>query len=128
EASVLRGRLREIYPSSNRQKAVVIVRVAFDRLDPLLVPDMGAKVTFLGEPYKEQVVVLGREQVLKDKETGRGFAWVAEHGVAVAKPLVVLNPDNPIGPEVSGIGPEDQLIIAPPEGLKAGQKLKVKGA
>lgn len=127
-SSVLQGRLREIYPSSNRQKAVVIVRVAFDKLDPLLVPDMGAKVTFLGEPYKEQVVVLGREQVLKDKETGLGFAWVADKGVAVAKPLVVLNDENPIGLEVSGIAPDDQLIVAPPEGLKAGQKLKVKGA
>ncbi|HJU83659.1 MAG TPA: efflux RND transporter periplasmic adaptor subunit [Holophagaceae bacterium] len=127
-ASVLQGHLREIYPSSNRQKAVVIVRVAFDRLDPLLVPDMGAKVTFLGEPYKEQVVVVGREQVLRDRLTGRSFAWVVEQGVAVAKPVVVLSDENPVGLEVSGLAPDAQLIVAPPENLQAGRKILVKAA
>ena len=40
-AKPLEGLLREIYPSSNRQKAVVIVRVAFKSIYPKLVPDMG---------------------------------------------------------------------------------------
>ncbi len=121
--SVLKGRLREIYPSSNRQKAVVIVRVALVERDPLLVPDMGAKVTFLGEPYTQDAVVLGREQV--KRQDGRAYAWVVEGGAAVQKPLAVLA-ENPIGLEVSGIPQTAQLIVAPPESLKAGAKVKVK--
>lgn len=122
--SVLKGKLREIYPSSNRQKAVVIVRVAFVERDPLLVPDMGAKVTFLGEAYTQDVIVLGREQV--KKQEGRTYAWVMEGDVAVQKPVIILA-ENPIGLEVSGLAKDARLIMAPPESLKPGAKVKVKG-
>jgi RND family efflux transporter MFP subunit len=121
--SVLKGRLREIYPSSNRQKAVVIVRVAFVDRDPLLVPDMGAKVTFLGDAYLQDVVVLGREQV--KKQDGRTFAWVVEGDVAMQKPVTV-QAENPIGLEVGGLAKDAKLIQAPPESLKPGAKVKVK--
>ncbi len=121
--SVLKGRLREIYPSSNRQKAVIIVRVAFVDKDVLLVPDMGAKVTFLGDAYIQDVVVLGREQV--KKAGGKSFTWVVEGDLAVQKPVTVLA-ENPIGLEVSGLPKDAKLIMAPPESLKAGAKVKVK--
>lgn len=122
-AKVLKGQLREIYPSSNRQKAVIIVRVAFTEKDPLLVPDMGAKVTFLGETYTQDVVVLGREQVIK--RDGQSFTWAVENGAAVLKPVLIAN-ENPIGLEVTGIAPDTQLITAPPENLKVGAKVQVK--
>ncbi len=121
--SVLKARLREIYPSSNRQKAVVIVRVAFVDKDPLLVPDMGAKVTFLGDAYTQDVVVLGREQV--KKQDGKAYTWVVEGDLAVQKPVTILG-ENPIGLEVSGLPKDAKLIMAPPESLKAGAKVKVK--
>ncbi len=122
-AKVLKGQLREIYPSSNRQKAVIIVRVAFVEKDPLLVPDMGAKVTLLGDTYTQDVVVLGREQVVK--RNGQSFTWAVENGTAVLKPIAMLA-ENPIGFEVSGIRPNTRLIVAPPENLKAGAKVIVK--
>jgi len=122
--AVLKGKLREIYPSSNRQKAVVIVRVAFVDKDPLLVPDMGAKVTFLGDAYLQEVVVLGREQV--KKQDGKPFTWVVENGLAVQK-FVTVKAENPIGLEVDGLAKDAQLIVAPPESLKPGAKVRIKG-
>lgn len=122
--AVLKGKLREIYPSSNRQKAVVIVRVAFVDKDPLLVPDMGAKVTFLGEAYRQDAVVVGREQL--KKANGKPFVWVVEQGLAVQKPVTVLA-ENPVGLEVSGLAKDAQLLVAPPESLKPGAPVKVKG-
>ena len=124
DPAVIQGHLREIYPSSDRQKAVVLVRVALDGKNPILVPDMGAKVTFLGEPYDHDAVILGREQVLKD-EQGHTFTWVNEQGVAARKPVYV-RAENPIGLEVSGLPEDAKLIVAPPENLRAGTKLKVK--
>jgi HlyD family secretion protein len=38
-----------VVPSADRQKATVKVRLAFDRLDPRILPDMGVKVAFLAE-------------------------------------------------------------------------------
>ena len=36
-------------PTADRQKATVLVRIAFTELDPRILPDMGVKVTFLKE-------------------------------------------------------------------------------
>jgi RND family efflux transporter MFP subunit len=41
--------VRTVIPTADRQKATVKVRVAFDGLDPRILPDMGVKVTFFGE-------------------------------------------------------------------------------
>ena len=38
-----------IVPTADRQKATVQVRIAFKKLDPRILPDMGVKVTFLRE-------------------------------------------------------------------------------
>ena len=45
--------VRTTIPTADRQKATVKVRIAFDRLDPRILPDMGVKVSFLSsEPTK----------------------------------------------------------------------------
>ena len=36
-------------PAADRQRATVLVRIAFDQLDPRILPDMGVKVAFLEE-------------------------------------------------------------------------------
>ncbi|MGQ0720290.1 MAG: efflux RND transporter periplasmic adaptor subunit [Candidatus Eiseniibacteriota bacterium] len=43
------GKLRQIVPTADRQRAVVQVKVSIDDLDERLVPDMSATVTFLEE-------------------------------------------------------------------------------
>jgi RND family efflux transporter MFP subunit len=45
--------VRTIIPTADRQKATVKVRISFDKLDPRILPDMGIKVTFLGEERKQ---------------------------------------------------------------------------
>jgi len=123
-AKPLRGELREIYPSSNRQKAVVLVRVAFKEKNPYLVPDMGAKVTFLGEPYPRDVLILGREQVVRRK--GQPYVWGLEQGVAALKPIAIVA-ENPIGYEVTGLDPGTSLLVLLPDTkLEPGTRVKVK--
>ena len=41
--------VRTVIPTADRQKATVKVRIAFDALDPRILPDMGVKVAFLAE-------------------------------------------------------------------------------
>ena len=123
-ARSLGGVLREIYPTSNRQKAVVIVRVGFREKSPFLVPDMGAKVTFLGEPYPKDVLVLGREQVVRVK--GRPFVWVLENGLAALKPITLVA-ENPVGYEVTGLERNAALLVLLSDTkLEPGAKVKVK--
>lgn len=121
---VLPGELREIYPTSNRQKAVVVVRVAFRRSSPFLVPDMGAKVTFLGEPYPRDTVILGREQVVR--RGGGTYVWVMKDGAAALQP-VTLGEENPLGYEATGLDARTRLLVVPPDlTLQPGQRVKEK--
>ncbi len=123
-ARPLEGRLREIYPSSNRQKAVVIVRVAFQSIDPRLVPDMGCKVTFLGDPYREDTLILGREQVVRQK--GKPHVWILDRGVAALQPIEIAG-ENPLGYEVKGLAADAPLLVLPPDfTLKPGSRVEVK--
>ena len=123
-ARPLPGRLRQIYPSSNRQKAVVLVRVAFLEKSPQLLPDMGAKVTFLGEPYRADTVVLGREQVVRRR--GTPMVWVLDGDRAALRPLEV-GAENPVGLEVRGLDPNARLLVVPPDlQLEPGARIRVK--
>jgi RND family efflux transporter MFP subunit len=123
-AKPLKGVLREVYPTSNRQKAVVIVRVSLQETNPVIVPDMGAKVTFLGEPFREDTVIIGREQVVRQK--GQPFVWVLEDGRAALKPIV-LGDENPIGYVAKGLPKDTQMLVVTPElKLAPGTRVKVK--
>ncbi|MEO1766831.1 efflux RND transporter periplasmic adaptor subunit [Thiobacter aerophilum] len=48
------GRVSRIVPTVDRTKATVLVKVAFDRLDQRVLPDMAAKVAFLSRPLRAQ--------------------------------------------------------------------------
>jgi RND family efflux transporter MFP subunit len=123
-AKPLRGELREIYPTSNRQKAVVIVRVALlDKHDALL-PDMGAKVTFLGEPFREDTIFVGREQIVRRQ--GKTYVWTLKNGAAALQPLE-LGQENPIGYLVKGIPADLPLLVVPQEvKLEEGKRISPK--
>ena len=41
------AKVRTVIPTADRQKATVKVRIAFDKLDDTILPDMGVKVAFL---------------------------------------------------------------------------------
>ncbi len=58
------SQVRTVIPSADRQKATVKVRVSFLKLDPRILPDMGVKVTFLGEEKNKEHNPVGPAGVL----------------------------------------------------------------
>jgi RND family efflux transporter MFP subunit len=123
-AKPLRGELREIYPTSNRQKAVVVVRVALLDQHPSLVPDMGAKVTFQGEPFASDALFVGREQVVRRQ--GKPFLWTLKEGKAALLP-VELGAENPVGYQVKGIPAGFPILVVPQEvKLEEGRRIQAK--
>lgn len=123
-AKPLRGELREIYPTSNRQKAVVVVRVALLDRHPSLVPDMGAKVTFLGKPFPETTLFIGREQVVRRQ--GKPLVWTIKDGKALLVP-VELGLENPVGYQVKGLPADCKILVVPQEvKLEEGRRVQAK--
>ena len=65
-------------PTADRQKATVRVRIGFDELDPRILPDMGVKVSFLGEQTKEREterarLMMPRDAMRRDGSHGHRF-------------------------------------------------------
>src|SRR5438093_2662032 len=71
------AKVRTVIPTADRQKATVKVRATFDRLDPRILPDMGVKVTFLGEerspPATAARVLVARAALVDDGGTTAVF-------------------------------------------------------
>ena len=86
-----RGRLRQIVPTGDRQKAVVEVKVSIDDRDWRLVPDMGCKVTFVEAETRAggnaPTVLVPNAAVVRDGDAAHVF--VLQSGMA-RKTAVVL--------------------------------------
>lgn len=48
------GKVRTIVPTADRTRGTVLVKVAFDELDPRILPEMSCRVAFLSRPVAEQ--------------------------------------------------------------------------
>jgi len=134
-----RGRLRQIFPSADRAKSIVEVRVTILSPDPRVKPEMTASVTFQ-EPRAPagvrhvpdtdrgstaQIVLIPKRAV--SDVGGRPQVWVVAGGAAARRP-VTLGPERLDMIEVrSGVVPGDAVILNPPATLTDRAPVRVKG-
>lgn len=134
-----RGRLRQIFPSADRAKAIVEVRVSILNADAHVKPEMTASVTFQ-EPRPAAsggsseaaaqtppaALVLIPARAVSDAG-GRPTVWVVVDGAALRR-TVSLGADRLDQVEVtSGVAPGEVVILNPPAGLTDRGRVKVKG-
>jgi RND family efflux transporter MFP subunit len=130
------GRLREIFPSADRAKAIVEVRVSILDPDKDVKPEMTASVTFQ-EPSKESIerpsadrtsaaptVLVSKRAVVGQGE--RAAVWVVS-GTTVTRRTVALGPERLDQIEVrSGVAPGEALVLSPPSTLGDGERVRLK--
>ena len=116
------GRISEISPEANRQKATVQVKVKILNPDDYLRPEMNASVAFYskpatGAPHKPTVVI--PSAAVRDNSV-----FLVVDGRAVQRPVEVAG-TTAHGTLISGglIGGED-VVLDPPANLKDSQKVR----
>jgi HlyD family secretion protein len=125
------ARVRTVIPSADRQKATVKVRVAFDRLDPRILPDMGVKVTFLGEGEEESPPPDGGARVRIPQaavhvEGGSPAVFVYRDG-RVERRVVRLGQARGDAQEViAGLSDGEQVVTTRLGDLRDGQRVQLK--
>lgn len=124
------GRVRTLIPSADRQKATVKVRISFVKLDPRILPDMGIKVTFLGEePFEKNAVpasaVLIPQNAVHD-DGGRKVVFLLKADIAERRPVTVGSSLGQDAEVVAGLGVGDTVIVSGPTNLHEGQAVQVK--
>jgi RND family efflux transporter MFP subunit len=118
-----------IVPTADRQKATVRVRIAFDELDPRILPDMGVKVSFLEDRGEAPVAARAAVRVpagavMKDGETS--YVWRIVDG-EIERVAVRTGGERDGQVELlSGVNAGDVVVAAPAEGLVEGASVKPK--
>jgi RND family efflux transporter MFP subunit len=103
-----------IVPAADRQKATVRVRVAFDALDPRILPDMGIKVGFLEDAAQaaERPMIKVPSSAVMGDGTAR-HVWRVAEGKAERVDVRVGGQSNGQTEILSGINGSDRLIADP---------------
>jgi RND family efflux transporter MFP subunit len=124
------SRVRTVIPTADRQKATVKVRISFDKLDPRILPDMGVKVAFLAEenpggPPAALPRALVPGTAVREFE-GKKVVFVVRDG-RLERRAVTLGESRGTDVEVmAGVVAGESVLVAGPEGLSDGQRVKIK--
>jgi len=118
-------------PTADRQKATVLVRIAFNELDPRILPDMGVKVTFLREagdvpePAARPVALVPKGAVRS--EADQSVVFVLRGNDAVERRAITTGGTDGDRVEVlAGLSAGERVVVAPPAELTDGAKVVVR--
>ena len=119
--------VRTVIPTADRQKATVKVRISFDKLDPRILPDMGVKVTFLGEESGAAQAVT-RVLVPHDavrQENGQPVVFLYRDCKVERRAVRVGGAQGNDVEVIAGVADGDRLVVGA-EPLKDGQRVDAK--
>jgi RND family efflux transporter MFP subunit len=124
------SKVRTIIPTADRQKATVKVRVSFLKLDPRILPDMGIKVTFLGEEQKkpagaEAASILIPQSAVHD-ENGKKIVFLVKADKAERRAVTIGGNHGSDSEVIAGITAGDTVVVNGPANLHDGQAVEVK--
>ncbi len=84
-----RGHINRMVPTVDRAKATVMTKVKFDEIDPRILPEMSAKVSFLSQDVtaeeQKPLVAVNRDAIVQ--RAGHDVVFVMRDGRAVAAPV-----------------------------------------
>jgi len=123
------GHVISIVPTADRQKATVRVRIAFDQLDPRILPDMGIKVSFL-EPEQaarsSQGVTIPESALVKDGEAT--FVWLVRDAKVEKRAVKAGASEDGQVTVTDGLRGGEVVVIEPPGRLRDGSAVELQAA
>ncbi len=115
-------------PTADRQKATVKVRIAFDRKDQRILPDMGVKVAFItSEPAaaaSTPAVEVPKSAVRRDGE--QDVVFVVSNDRAERRAVKVLTTEGDKTRLASGVADGERVVVEAPADLEDGDAVKLK--
>ncbi len=107
-------------PAADREKATVRVRLAFDELDPRILPDMGVKVAFLGDESE----VAAAEAVAKPRAR---LPKAALRGTKEQRSVLVVTSANRVERRAVTVASDQGDPVDVLSGLAAGERVIIEG-
>jgi RND family efflux transporter MFP subunit len=122
-----RGRISRMVPTVDRAKATVMTKVRFDAIDPRVLPEMSAKVSFLSQevtPEQQQPLLAVPADALAGRD-GRTVVFVVRDDRAAEVPVT---PGAKLGDLVAITGAVksgDKVVLKPGTALASGAPVKI---
>ena len=123
------GRVITMVPTADRQKATVLVRIAFNELDPRILPDMGVKVTFLRD--KDDSAPAARPVALVPKgaikvEGKQSYVFVVAGDRVDRRAVTTAGADGDRVEVIAGLNSGERVVVSPPAELTTGVLVKTR--
>ncbi len=126
------GRVRQVVPTADRQKATVQVKVSILDRDRRILPEMGAKVVFLREDEDGPVAAAPRRVTVPAAAVVTAAdgakVWVLENGRVAAREVEV-GPARGDQVEIRrGLAGGESVVVDPPAGIRNGARVRAIGS
>ena len=124
-----RGRLLRLVPTVDRSKATVLAKVRFAELDPRILPEMSAKVSFLSQevPAAERGARVAVHPAAVVTRDGKSVVFAVRDGRAVQLGVEAGDKVGELLEIKAGVAAGDKLVLRPAEKLRDGMRV-VQGA
>jgi RND family efflux transporter MFP subunit len=115
-----------IIPTADRGKSTVKVRVAFDQLDPRILPEMSVKVAFrdAGGAAATHTVMVPKNAV--QSQDGHDVVFVVQNGRAERRAVTVTDTQGDDSVLSAGVSAGENVVVNAPADLKDGTVVKEK--
>ena len=122
-----RGRISRIVPTVDRAKATVMTKVRFDAIDPRILPEMSAKVSFLAQEVtaEQQKPLLAVSADALANRNGRMVLWAVRDGKAVEVPVSVGARIGELAAIAGDVRSGEKVVSKPAAGLEPDMLVKV---
>jgi multidrug efflux pump subunit AcrA (membrane-fusion protein) len=122
-----RGTVSRIVPTVDRAKATVMTKVRFEVIDPRVLPEMAAKVSFLSQPVtaEQQKPLTAVNPGALVQRDGKSVVFIVREDVAVP---VAVTPGSKIGDVIAVAGElktGEKAVLAPPADFKGGVQVRI---
>lgn len=121
-----RGRIDRIVPTVDRAKATVMTKVKFDAIDPRVLPDMSAKVSFLSQevtPEQQKPLKAVASDAIAERD-GKPVVFVVKDDVATAVPVTPGIKVGDLTAIAGGVDAGDRVVQKPDAKLASGARVK----
>ncbi|MFT7617032.1 MAG: RND family efflux transporter MFP subunit [Planctomycetota bacterium] len=116
------GHVRQVWPTADRGKGTVEIRIVFDKRPQILRPEMGTRVVFLEENTStenaKKKISIPRTCVVR--QSGNTFVWIVRNKVLVKTKVVLADGTGSNSIVNEGLESGDQVVDRPRSSFKDG--------
>ena len=124
------GRVDRIWPTANRQKATIEVRIKFDQPDGQLRPEMGVRVVFGTQPavtdgVAAEPAILVPEEAIVEVDGQRGVFVLARDTARFQELLLGESRSGRVTVH-GGLRIGERIVLNPPPRLQSGDRVRIQ--